>query len=43
MSKPPAAADVRFDHIQAFLDKTRGQLTIGETPALLQQKCYRLG
>ena len=36
MTKPPSAttADTRFDHIQTFLDKTRGQLTIGEIPPI---------
>lgn len=34
MSNPPPAVDARFEHIQSFLDKTRGQLTIGEIPPI---------
>lgn len=33
MGKPPPSRAV-FDHIQAFLDKTRGQITIGEIPPI---------
>lgn len=32
MSKPTQAA--AFDHIQSFLDKTHGQITIGEIPPI---------
>jgi hypothetical protein len=32
MSKPTHAA--AFDHIQTFLDKTHGQITIGEIPPI---------
>jgi hypothetical protein len=43
MSKPPAATDVRFDHIQAFLDKTHGQLTIGEIPPIRRAALAAVG
>ena len=45
MNKPPptAAADPRFDHIQAFLDKTRGQLTIGEIPPIRRAALAAVG
>ena len=44
MNKPlPAAADARFDHIQAFLDKTRGQLTIGEIPPIRRAALAAVG
>ena len=45
MSKPPpaAAADAHFDHIQAFLDKTRGQLTIGEIPPIRRAALAAVG
>jgi hypothetical protein len=44
MSKsPPVAADTRFDHIQAFLDKTRGQLTIGEIPPIRRAALAAVG
>ena len=43
MSKPPAAADVSFDHIQAFLEKTRGQLTIGEIPPIRRAALAAVG
>ena len=43
MSKPPPAVDVRFDHIQAFLDKTRGQLTIGEIPPIRRAALAAVG
>ena len=43
MSKPPAAPDVRFDHIQAFLEKTRGQLTIGEIPPIRRAALAAVG
>jgi hypothetical protein len=39
MSKPfkgpsVAVTDERFEHIQAFFDTTRGQITIGEIPPI---------
>jgi hypothetical protein len=35
MSKPAEkSVDQRFEHIQAFFDTTRGQITIGEIPPL---------
>ena len=43
MSKSPPAADARFDHIQAFLDKTRGQLTIGEIPPIRRAALAAVG
>ncbi|MDQ2945688.1 MAG: hypothetical protein M3Y27_07065 [Acidobacteriota bacterium] len=43
MSKPPSAGDARFDHIQAFLDKTRGQLTIGEIPPIRRAALAAVG
>ena len=43
MSKPPPAVDVRFDHIQAFLDRTRGQLTIGEIPPIRRAALAAVG
>jgi len=45
MSKPPPAApaDTRFDHIQAFLEKTRGQLTIGEIPPIRRAALAAVG
>ena len=33
MNKPPSRT-AAFDHIQAFLDNTRGQITIGEIPPI---------
>jgi hypothetical protein len=43
MSKPPPAVDTRFDHIQAFLDKTRGPLTIGEIPPIRRAALAAVG
>jgi hypothetical protein len=43
MSKPPSVTDVRFDHIQAFLEKTRGQLTIGEIPPIRRAALAAVG
>ena len=43
MSKPLPAAEPRFDHIQAFLDKTRGQLTIGEIPPIRRAALAAVG
>ena len=43
MSKPSSAADTRFDHIQSFLDKTRGQLTIGEIPPIRRAALAAVG
>jgi len=45
MSKPPpvAPADTRFDHIQSFLEKTRGQLTIGEIPPIRRAALAAVG
>jgi hypothetical protein len=42
MTKPPAA-DVSFDHIQAFLDKARGHLTIGEIPPIRRAALAAVG
>ena len=39
----PAAAEARFDHIQAFLDETRGQLTIGEIPPIRRAALAAVG
>jgi hypothetical protein len=41
MSKPSnspsvAVAYERFEHIQAFFDTTRGQITIGEIPPIMR-------
>jgi hypothetical protein len=33
VSKPPART-AEFAHLQAFLDETRGQITIGEIPPI---------
>jgi predicted thioesterase len=43
MSKPPAIEGACFDHIQAFLDKTRGQLTIGEIPPIRRAALAAVG
>lgn len=49
MNKPPphspssAAAGIRLDHIQAFLEKTRGQLTIGEIPPIRRAALAAVG
>jgi hypothetical protein len=32
--KKPASAPASFEHIQAFLDHSRGQITIGEIPPI---------
>ena len=37
------AADARFDYIQSFLDKTRGQLTIGEIPPIRRAALAAVG
>jgi hypothetical protein len=42
MTKPPAA-DVSFDHLQAFLDKARGHLTIGEIPQIRRAALAAVG
>jgi hypothetical protein len=34
MKKPASAAPASFEHIQAFLDHSRGQITIGEIPPM---------
>ncbi len=32
--KKPASAPASFEHIQSFLDHSRGQITIGEIPPI---------
>jgi hypothetical protein len=32
--KKPASASASFAHIQAFLDESRGQITVGEIPPI---------
>ena len=49
MNKPPSkilsatTADERFEHIQAFFDTTRGQLTIGEIPPIRRAALAAVG
>jgi hypothetical protein len=49
VNKPPphsassAAAGIRLDHIQTFLDKTHGQLTIGEIPPIRRAALAAVG
>jgi hypothetical protein len=44
MSKPSAKkVDDRFEHIQAFFDTTRGQLTIGEIPPIRRAALAAVG
>jgi hypothetical protein len=49
MNKPPSkipsatTADQRFEHIQAFFDTTRGQLTIGEIPPIRRAALAAVG
>jgi hypothetical protein len=44
MSNPSTkTADDRFAHIQAFLDTTRGQLTIGEIPPIRRAALAAVG
>jgi len=44
MSKPSEKmADDRFEHIQAFFDTTRGQLTIGEIPPVRRAALAAVG
>jgi hypothetical protein len=48
MSKPSnspsvAVADERFEHIQAFFDTTRGQITIGEIPPIRRAALAAVG
>ena len=44
MSKPSTTTvDERFEHIQAFFDKTRGQLTIGEIPPIRRAALAAVG
>ena len=42
-SKSPSAADDRYEHIQAFFDTTRGQLTIGEIPPIRRAALAAVG
>ena len=42
-SKSAAAPDGRFEHIQAFFDKTRGQITIGEIPPIRRAALAAVG
>jgi hypothetical protein len=49
VTKPPpqspssAAAGIRLDHIQNFLEKTHGQLTIGEIPPIRRAALAAVG
>jgi hypothetical protein len=43
MNKSSAAADDRFEHIQAFFDTTRGQITIGEIPPIRRAALAAIG
>ena len=44
MSKPAAkTTDERFEHIQAFFDTTRGQITIGEIPPIRRAALAAVG
>ncbi len=44
MSKPLAESeDQSFEHIQAFFDTTRGQLTIGEIPPIRRAALAAVG
>jgi hypothetical protein len=42
-SKSPAAADGGLEHIQAFFDTTRGQITIGEIPPIRRAALAAVG
>lgn len=37
------SGSARFDHIQAFLDDTRGQITIGEIPPIRRAALAAVG
>lgn len=42
-SKSAATADGNFEHIQAFFDTTRGQITIGEIPPIRRAALAAVG
>ena len=42
-SKSAASADGGFEHIQAFFDTTRGQITIGEIPPIRRAALAAVG
>jgi hypothetical protein len=42
-SKHAPGADERFEHIQAFFDTTRGQITIGEIPPIRRAALAAVG
>jgi hypothetical protein len=42
-SKSPAAAGGGLEHIQAFFDPTRGQITIGEIPPIRRAALAAVG
>lgn len=42
-SKNTSAVDERFEHIQSFLDTTRGQLTLGEIPPIRRAALAAVG
>jgi hypothetical protein len=42
-SKDALGADDRFEHIQAFFDTTRGQITIGEIPPIRRAALAAVG
>jgi hypothetical protein len=42
-SKNPSAVSERFEHIQVFLDTTRGQLTLGEIPPIRRAALAAVG
>lgn len=42
-SKSAAAADGNFEHIQAFFDTARGQITIGEIPPIRRAALAAVG
>ena len=42
-SKTAAAPDGGFEHIQAFFDTTRGQITIGEIPPIRRAALAAVG
>ena len=42
-STNPSAANERFEHIQAFFDTSRGQLTIGEIPPIRRAALAAVG
>ena len=43
MTVPTKAAHNTFEHIQAFFDTTRGQLTIGEIPPIRRAALAAVG